>query len=108
MKRRGFILVMLTALTALLFINKFFTNNKESKISISNLKDYLPNSYLNTPQDEKFKNYIKERIRLNPDQNLFSLFKNEIKEDYLINKLFILDGWYISLTECYLIELNRF
>ena len=107
MKRRGFILIMLTALTALLFVNKFFTNNKELETRISNLKDHLPNSYLNTSLNKEFKDNIREKIRLNPDQNLFNLFKNEIEQDYTNNKVFRIDGWYLSLTECYLIELSN-
>ncbi len=99
---------MLTALTVLLFVKSLFTNNKEIEISISNLKNYLPNNYLNTSLNKEFKDNIREKIRLNPDQNLFNLFKNEIKEDYKKDQVFRLNGWYMSLTECYLIELKSF
>ena len=62
----------------------------------------------NTSLNKEFKDDIREKIRLNPDQNLFNLFKNEIIEDYKKDRVFRLNGWYMSLTECYLIELNSF
>jgi len=108
MKRRIFISSLIVTSIIILFIKTIYYPklNVDPNIFIDNeeLLKYFPKNFVNYNGKEQDLINIKSKIGSSNNHDIAKLFEGDIILDYKLGRVFNINGWIISKTECLLIE----